>query len=107
MLGVNTGASGNKRDRQLQHDRRLDQRVSGALMLGRYDAASNYTTDTYTQSGGTASVGQFTIGGAAGGSANLSLTFTVTGGTFSATSFPGLSAGDANTAAITIAGWPR
>ena len=58
----------------------------------------------FNQTGGTASISTLTMGGNAGGSTGVSSTLTLTGGTFSASAFTVLAAGNTNTAVINIGG---
>jgi autotransporter-associated beta strand protein len=74
------------------------------LQIGRSDTVANNTTNVFNQTGGTANVGILAMGGATGGSAGVSSTLTLTGGTFSANSFTLLAAGGDNTAVIHIGG---
>ena len=82
---------------------------NSTLMIGRSDATGNgSSTNLFSQTGGTATVAGFlTLGGAAADSGNnmaITSTLSLTGGTFSATTFP-LNAGSGGTSsAITIGG---
>ena len=102
MLGVNDGILGNPISAQftLSGSGYLDI-PNGMLAVGRYDLASNYTADSFMQTGGTATVGTLAIGGI---SNNVTATFSVSGGNFSAASFPALSAGTSTVSTITIGG---
>jgi fibronectin-binding autotransporter adhesin len=84
------------------------------LRIGRYDSAAAYNSDnTFTQTGGTATVTNLGLGGRALDTAStgpIVAKLVLTGGTFSATNFASLSAGGAaapengNTSTITIGG---
>ena len=77
----------------------------GVLQVGRYDSASTVTTTTaFTQTGGTANVGILSIGGNGSSGSGSSATVALTGGVFSANQFARLSAGNTNTATLTIGG---
>ena len=81
--------------------------AGGILMVGRSDTAlTGGTTNTvaYNQTGGTATTASLTIGGKAAGTNTINATFSVTGGSFSATLFPTLSPGNNNTSTLTIGG---
>ena len=78
-------------------------------MIGRSDATGNgNSSNLFSQTGGTATVAGFlTLGGAAADSGNnmaISSMLSLTGGTFSATSFPLNAASGGTTSAITIGG---
>jgi fibronectin-binding autotransporter adhesin len=73
------------------------------LQVGRSDAATNFTTSVFTQTGGTANVGILTIGGTTGSTGHND-TMTLTGGTFSANQFTKLSFGNSDTSVINIGG---
>lgn len=77
--------------------------TAGVLQITRSDTATANTTATYTQTGGTASVTNLTIGGAAGGS-NATATMNFSAGTFASTGFSMLAAGANSTATINISG---
>ena len=108
MLGVNSNASvGPTATFNLSGSGALDT-TSAILMIGRSDATGNInTTNLFSQTGGSATVGTLTIGAPAADSANnlvQSSTLSLTGGTFSATSFPLNAASGGTTSAITIGG---
>ncbi len=73
------------------------------LAIGRNDSAQSYTTDTFNQTGGTASVQYLSIGGVNGATNDIA-TMTLTGGTFTAQSFQTIAGGTNSSAAITIGG---
>ena len=77
---------------------------SGRLQIGRSDWTSSNTSNLFNQTGGMASISTLTMGGNSGGSAGVASTLTLTGGTFSASSFTILAAGNTNTAVINIGG---
>jgi fibronectin-binding autotransporter adhesin len=74
---------------------------SAALMVGRSDAATTNLVSTYNQTGGSATVGTLTVGGAGG---YVTGTFNVTAGTFNAGSFLTLVSNATSTANITLGG---
>jgi autotransporter-associated beta strand protein len=78
--------------------------ASSHLMVGRSDSPITNTTNVFNQTGGTASVSVLTIGGAAAAATGLDSTFSVTGGTFGATSFPHLGVGNSGIVTIHIGG---
>ena len=104
MLGVNNNSTATF---NLSGSGVLDT-TSAILMVGRSDSTGILsTTNLFSQTGGTATVGTLTIGGPAGDSANnlvQSSTLSLTGGTFSATGFPLNAASGGTTTAITIGG---
>jgi autotransporter-associated beta strand protein len=105
MLGVNAGSAGNVVTANFNLSGTgsiIESSGDGMLAIGRYDNSASYTTDTFSQTGGTATINQLTLGGAANGSSNVNASLTLTGGTFSAITFPGLSAGASNVSIITI-----
>lgn len=82
--------------------------TSSSLQIGRADAAGAFNTDnTFTQTGGAATITTLSIGGSTTDAASILpivAVLNLTAGTFSATSFTNLSAGGANTATISIGG---
>lgn len=78
--------------------------ASSVLQVGRFDSSANSTNNTFNQSGGAANVAILSVGG--NGTTGVGIVSNVnwTGGTFVAASFPRLSAGNTNTATITIGG---
>jgi autotransporter-associated beta strand protein len=80
--------------------------ATSVLQIGRFDASSgaNNTTSTFNQSGGTANVAIFSVGGNGSSGSGLSSTVNWTSGIFVADSFPRLAAGNTNTATLTIGG---
>ncbi len=78
------------------------------LQIGRSDTtAADNTTTLFNQTGGTANVGILGIGGGGAGGVNginLNSTLTLTGGTFIASTFTVLAAGNTNIAVINIGG---
>jgi fibronectin-binding autotransporter adhesin len=104
MLGVNAGTALNPvlATFNLSGNAYLNM-PNSELAVGRNDSAQSYTTDTYSQTGGTAVVQYLSVGGAAGATGDIA-SFSVTGGNFSAQSFQTLSAGSAGSASITIGG---
>ncbi len=104
MLGVNANSTATF---NLSGSGALDT-TSAILMIGRSDATGNInTTNLFSQTGGTATVGTLTIGAPAADSANnlvQSSALSLTGGTFSATSFTLNAASGGTTSAITIGG---
>jgi autotransporter-associated beta strand protein len=82
---------------------------TGSLQIGRFTSnnSSNNPTTLFNQTGGVANVGILSIGGVNTGTnrgKGGTHTLTLTGGTFSANSFPRLAAADNNTAIINIGG---
>ncbi|MEY3895853.1 MAG: hypothetical protein RLZZ214_1373, partial [Verrucomicrobiota bacterium] len=82
--------------------------TSGNLQVGRTATAGSFNTDnTFTQTGGTATITTLGLGGNAADSASTSpiaAKLDLTSGVFSATTFNSLSAGGANTSIINIGG---
>lgn len=82
--------------------------TSANLQIGRTGAAGNLGTDnTFTQTGGTATITTLGLGGNTGDSAatnGIAARLNLTAGNFTATTFNSLSAGGANTSTITIGG---
>jgi autotransporter-associated beta strand protein len=100
ILGVNNGSSGTF---NLSGTGELS--VATRLQIGRSDYAGvNNTTNLFSQTGGTASVGTLSIGGNGTTGTGVNSTMTLTGGIFAATTFDRLAAGNTNTATITIGG---
>ena len=81
---------------------------SGNLQVGRTGAANSLNTDnTFTQTGGTATITTLGLGGNSADSASTSpiaAKLDLTSGVFTATTFSSLSAGGANTSMINIGG---
>lgn len=74
------------------------------LMVGRSDSPVVNTTNVFNQTGGTASVTILSIGGAAAAATGLNSTFSITGGTFGATSFTSLGVGNSGIVTMHIGG---
>lgn len=75
------------------------------LLIGRPENALHTNiTGTFTQTGGTANIGNLSMGGSALLGPAGTQTLTLSGGTFSANSFARFSAGDANIGVINISG---
>ena len=74
-----------------------------ALQVGRSDAASSSNTVAFYQTGGTATVGNVTVGGGAT-STNVIATFSLTGGSFTATNFTVLAGQVASSVTMTNGG---
>jgi autotransporter-associated beta strand protein len=74
------------------------------LMVGRSDSPVVNTTNVFNQTGGTASVTILSIGGAAAAATGLNSTFSVTGGTFSASNFTSLGVGNSGMVTMNIGG---
>ncbi len=106
-LGTNTGTTGTF---NLSGTGSLAMPATSTLQIGRSDnsGAATNTTGTFAQTGGTATVGILQMGGSnAGGGTNNAGTnaiLTLTGGTFTATTFNQLSGGNASTSTINIGG---
>ena len=103
MLGVNAGSTGTF---NLSGSGSLQMTSGGnsILQIGRSDSAVHNTTALFYQTGGTADIGTLAMGGAAGGATNVNSTLTLPDGTFTASAFTLLAAGDSNTAVINIGG---
>jgi autotransporter-associated beta strand protein len=86
----------------------LQMEAGSILQIGRSQTDnSSDATNLFNQSGGVANVGILSIGGVNTGTERAKRgthTLTVTGGTFTANSFPRLAAADGNTATINIGG---
>ena len=83
----------------------LDLATNAALLsLGRSDSTVNGSNATFNQTGGTATVGTLTLGGAASGSSGVTANLNLSSGSFIANAFTVLAAGGTNTAAINISG---
>ena len=78
---------------------------NGVLQIGRSETGSSSanTTNLFTQTGGTATVANLTMGGTGLGT-GITATLNLSGGTFSATSFTSNAAANTNTSVITIGG---
>jgi fibronectin-binding autotransporter adhesin len=75
------------------------------LQVGRSEAPAERTSGTFTQTGGVATFGKLSIGGGAGANnKNTTGVLTITGGSFSASTFTSLAGGDASSATIYIGG---
>jgi autotransporter-associated beta strand protein len=76
---------------------------TATLQIGRYDGGTGQS-GAFNQTGGVATIGNLSIGGSGTVGSGGSQLLTLTGGTFTAASFPRLSRGDSNVATITIGG---
>ena len=105
MIGVNAGASGNPilATFTLGGTGFLNN-ATGALQVVRSDSPASWQNSTYLQSGGTSNNGTLVIGGNGANGSDSTATFTVTGGTFTATTFGNLSRGDRVASTLTIGG---
>jgi|GEM_PF-2897376 len=74
-----------------------------ALQVGRSDSASSSNTVAFYQTGGTATVGNVTVGGGPV-STNVTATFSLTGGSFTAGNFTCLVSNVASSATMTLGG---
>lgn len=102
MLGVN---SGNSATFNLSGTGTLNVAGTSRLMIGRSDATQTNTTNLFSQTGGTATISDMTMGGTIGGAGSgNSATLTLTGGTFTATNFSLLSAANNDVSTINIGG---
>ena len=102
LLGVNNGAQA-----IFNLSRSGSLTVLGsnnALQIGRSDHGANNTTNVFNQTGGTANVSTLIMGGNGTTSTGVASTLTLTSGTFSASAFTLLAAGNTNTAVINIGG---
>ena len=98
IIGTNPGTSGVF---NLSGTGNLD--LSTALLqVGRSEAATGGTTNLFNQTGGTAVVNILAIGGT--GTGNTNSTLTLTGGTFTATTFPRLAVAANDITTINIGG---
>ena len=77
---------------------------NAVLLVGRGNYGARNTTNTFNQTGGTATVGTLMIGGPSQASSNVNSTFTLNGGTFSAANFAQIALGDADTATLSFGG---
>ena len=103
LLGVNSGTASTPVSATFNLSGGVINMSSQALMVGRNEGGNvNYTTDTYSQTAGTATFGTLAIGG--GGAGTVTANFSVAGGSFTAGSFPILGGTTANTASMTIGG---
>ena len=107
MIGVNVGVEGNPINAtfNLSGTGFLNNTGgAGTLQVVRGDSASSYQNSTYNQTGGTSNHKVLLIGGNGANGANSTATFSVTGGTFTADAFAGLSAGNNVASTMTIGG---
>ncbi len=75
------------------------------LMIGRSDSTLINTTNLFSQTGGTATISDMTMGGTSGGAGSgNSATMTLTGGSFTAAAFSLLSAANNDVSTINIGG---
>lgn len=102
MLGVNNNCTATF---NLSGTGALTVAGTSRLMIGRSDTSQPNTTNLFSQTGGTSTISDMTMGGpsAAAGSANTA-TLTLTGGTFTATAFSLLSAAQNDVSTINIGG---
>ncbi len=103
LLGVNTGTTGVF---NLSGNGNLAMAATSTMQIGRSDnnVATN-TTGTFSQTGGTATVGILQMSGIAAGAtsnAGANSTLSLTGGSFAATTFNALSGANSSTSVITI-----
>jgi fibronectin-binding autotransporter adhesin len=103
LIGVNTGTTGVF---NLSGTGNLAMPATSTMQIGRSDnnGATN-TTGTFSQTGGTATVGILQMSGTAAAAVNnagASSTLTLTGGTFAATTFNALSGANNSSSVITI-----
>jgi autotransporter-associated beta strand protein len=105
MIGVNSGASGNPITATFTlGGSGFLNNATGALQVVRSDAASSFQNSTYLQTNGTSNNGTLVIGGNGANGADSTATFTITGGTFTATTFGNLSRGDRVSSTLTLGG---
>jgi len=76
--------------------------ATSVLQVGRFDAGANNTNNTFQQSGGTANVTIFSVGGNGATGTGIVSQVNWSGGVFMAAEFPRLAAGNGNTARLTI-----
>ena len=103
LIGVNTGTTGVF---NLSGTGNLAMPATSTMQIGRSDnnGATN-TTGTFSQTGGTATVGILQMSGTAAAAVNnagASSTLTLTGGAFAATTFNALSGANNSSSVITI-----
>jgi fibronectin-binding autotransporter adhesin len=103
MLGVNTGSAGNPMVAAFNMSGGTINN-SSLLMICRSDSATSYFNSSYTQTGGTATHATLVVGGNGTSGANSTAALTLSGGTFSAAAFTGLSAGNNVSSTIAISG---
>ena len=102
MLGVNSNSNATF---NLSGTGTLTVAGTSRLMIGRSDATQINTTNLFSQTGGTATISDMTMGGTSGGAGSgNSATLTLTGGTFTATAFSLLSAANNDVSTINIGG---
>jgi autotransporter-associated beta strand protein len=105
LIGTNAGTTGVF---NLSGTGILNMPATSTMQIARSDnAAATNSTGTFSQTGGTATVGILQMSGttaAAVNGAGGNSTLTLTGGTFSATTFNALCGGNGSSAAITIGG---
>lgn len=102
MLGVNAGTAVTPIVATFNMNGGFLNMGISELAVGRNDSAQSYTTDSYSQSAGTAMFQYLSVGGS-GGTSDIA-SFSVTGGFFSATTFQNLAAGSSSSASINIGG---
>lgn len=102
-IGTNQGATGFF---HLSGTGVLNMPATSTMQIGRSDASTvANSTGTFTQTGGTATIGILSMGGAAAAtSPGTTATMSLTGGTLTLTTFNALSAGDTSTSTINIGG---
>ena len=104
-IGTNTGTTGAF---NLSGTGVLNMAATSTMQIARSDnSAATNSTGTFSQTGGTATVGILQMSGTAAAAVNGAggnSTLTLTGGTFSATTFNALSGGNNSTSTITIGG---
>ncbi|MCU0795783.1 MAG: autotransporter-associated beta strand repeat-containing protein [Akkermansiaceae bacterium] len=113
MLGVNDGSTGNPINATFNlSGTGFLNNATGSLQIVRGDSTSSFHNSTYTQTGGTSSNGSLIIGGGINGAnvvnaalgQNSVATVSITGGTFTTTTFNGLSRANNVVSTITIGG---
>jgi autotransporter-associated beta strand protein len=101
-VGVNTGSTATF---NLSGDGILNMPPTSTLQITRSDnSAATEVTGTFNQTGGTATVGILRMGGGGTGNNNANATLNLSGGTFAATTFNVLSAGNNSRSTIQISG---
>lgn len=102
IVGTNTGGTGIF---NLSGTGILNMPATSTLQIGRSDAsAGSNTTGTFTQTGGTATVGILQIGGQGTNQAGTNATLNLSSGNFSAVTFNFLSAAPSSASVINIGG---
>lgn len=105
-VGGNGGSSGNPAVATFNMTGGTINNSTGTLMMVRseFAGAGDFFNSSYTQSAGNATHGTLTMGGSGTTGENSTATLTLTGGSFTVTTFSNLSAGNIVTSTINIGG---